>query len=49
MLVGDSLGLEDAMQQAVHKYLKALEAGDAEKAASLFVCGRLSIISTIGR
>ena len=25
------------MQQAVHKYLKALEAGDAEKAASLFV------------
>jgi predicted SnoaL-like aldol condensation-catalyzing enzyme len=37
MLVGDTLGLEDAMQQAVHKYLKALEAGDAEKAASLFV------------
>jgi hypothetical protein len=37
MLVGDALGLEDAMQQAVHKYLKALEAGDAEKAASLFV------------
>jgi ketosteroid isomerase-like protein len=25
------------MQQAVRKYLKALEAGDAEKAASLFV------------
>jgi len=25
------------MQQAVHKYLKALEAGDVEKAASLFV------------
>ena len=25
------------MQQAVHKYLKALAAGDAEKAASLFV------------
>ena len=25
------------MQQAVHKYLRALEAGDAEKAASLFV------------
>ena len=25
------------MQQAVHKYLKALEAGDAEKAAALFV------------
>jgi hypothetical protein len=25
------------MQQAVHKYLKALETGDAEKAASLFV------------
>jgi predicted SnoaL-like aldol condensation-catalyzing enzyme len=25
------------MQQAVHKYLSALEAGDAEKAASLFV------------
>ena len=25
------------MQQAVHKYLKALEAGDAEKAAFLFV------------
>jgi predicted SnoaL-like aldol condensation-catalyzing enzyme len=37
MLVGDTFGLEDAMQQAVHKYLKALEAGDAEKAASLFV------------
>jgi len=37
MLVGDALRLEDAMQQAVHKYLKALEAGDAEKAASLFV------------
>ncbi|HWS68213.1 MAG TPA: nuclear transport factor 2 family protein [Steroidobacteraceae bacterium] len=37
MLVGDTLELEDAMQQAVHKYLKALEAGDAEKAASLFV------------
>jgi predicted SnoaL-like aldol condensation-catalyzing enzyme len=37
MLVGHTLGLEDAMQQAVHKYLKALEAGDAEKAASLFV------------
>jgi hypothetical protein len=35
--VGDAFGLEDAMQQAVHKYLKALEAGDAEKAASLFV------------
>ena len=40
------------MQQAVHKYLKALEAGDAEKAASLFVpdgwvqspfLGRLSV------
>jgi ketosteroid isomerase-like protein len=31
--------VEDAMQQAVHKYLKALEAGDAEKAASLFVPG----------
>jgi ketosteroid isomerase-like protein len=25
------------MQQAVHKYLSALEAGDAEKAASLFI------------
>jgi len=25
------------MQQAVHKYLSALEAGDAEKAAALFV------------
>ncbi len=25
------------MQQAVHKYLKALETGDAERAASLFV------------
>jgi predicted SnoaL-like aldol condensation-catalyzing enzyme len=37
MLVGDALGWEDAMQQAVHKYLKALEAGDAEKAAALFV------------
>jgi hypothetical protein len=40
------------MQQAVHKYLKALEAGDVEKAASLFVpdgwvqspfLGRLSV------
>jgi hypothetical protein len=27
------------MQQAVHKYLTALEAGDAEKAAALFVPG----------
>jgi len=27
------------MQQAVHKYLSALEAGDAERAASLFVPG----------
>ena len=27
------------MQQAVRKYLSALEAGDAEKAAALFVPG----------
>jgi len=27
------------MQRAVHKYLKALEAGDADKAAALFVPG----------
>jgi SnoaL-like domain len=27
------------MQQAVHKYLSALEAGDAERAAALFVPG----------
>jgi predicted SnoaL-like aldol condensation-catalyzing enzyme len=30
-------GGEISMQQAVHKYLSALEAGDAEKAAALFV------------
>jgi hypothetical protein len=28
---------EDPMQRVVHAYLKALEAGDAEKAAALFI------------
>jgi len=46
------------MQRAVHKYLSALEAGDAEQAASLFVpdgwvqspfLGRLSVRDYVNR
>jgi ketosteroid isomerase-like protein len=36
---GSNIEPERHMQRAVRKYLKALEAGDADKAAALFIAG----------